>query len=248
MYRLQALVPCHHDNMVSGTCWISIMYKGSMCTSPPVQFQWFGWWSSWPRPLINYRVLKFRCIQHHTVKYTVVHRSFLPPTPNSHSSSYPSQNVCPRHHPRYELIWSLPSSSLCAHINVSLCHMLYFHQVQFPTLQFFNIFHTTDLFLTQLRTCLNPLLLFKLHLSFYLSFYCSLFFPSTLFCLSFDHLLFYSLIILCTLCTFSSFVVFACEYLLHVILSVPCYKLPFPSLTVRVTVAGLSRELAVDPK
>ena len=74
--------------------------------------------------------------------------------------------------------------------------------------------------------------LFKLRLSFYLSFYLFSVLPVNSVPLSFNHLLFYSLIILCTLCTFSSFFVFACEYLLHVILSVPCYILPFPSLTV----------------
>ena len=69
------------------------------------------------------------------------------------------------------------------------------------------------------------LLSFKLRLSFYLSFYCSLTFPSTPFhssfwpppVLFFDHSY--------TLRTCSSFFVFACECSLHVIFFVPCYSL-----------------------
>ena len=74
--------------------------------------------------------------------------------------------------------------------------MLYFHQVQFLTSQFFDVLHTSNLFPTQLCTCLNLLLLFKLHLSFYLSFYLFSILPINSVLLSFDHLLFYSLIIL----------------------------------------------------
>ena len=103
-----------------------------------------------------------------------------------------------------------------------------FTKSSFRLYSYFDILCTSDLFPTQLCT---SLLSFKLHLSFYLSSICSLFFPSTLFCffrpplvLLFDHSLY--------LGTCSSFFVFACEYLLHVIFFVPCYILPFPSLTV----------------
>ena len=115
-----------------------------------------------------------------------------------------------------------------------MCHMLYFHQVQFPTSQYFNILCTSDLFLTQLHTCLNPLLLFKLRLSFYLSFYLFsvlpvnsvpfIFQPPPV--LLFDHSLYlvYLFIILC-LCMWISL---ACDFicaLLHPPLPFPYHSL-----------------------
>ena len=93
---------------------------------------------------------------------------------------------------------------------------------------YFDILHTSDLFLTQLCTCLNLSLLFIFLLIFLFVLrsshqLCSVIFRPP-FVLLFDHSLY--------LGTVSSFFVFTCEYLLHVIFSVPCYILPFPSLTV----------------
>ena len=70
-----------------------------------------------------------------------------------------------------------------------------FTKSSFRLHSYFNVFCTSNLFLTQLHTCLNPLLLFKLHLSFYLSFYLFSVLPINSVPLSFNHLLFYSLII-----------------------------------------------------
>lgn len=103
------------------------------------------------------------------------------------------------------------------------CHMLYFHQVQFPTSQlFWCIPHLQPIpDSTPYKSFIFRS--FKLCLSFYLSFHCSLTFLSTLFCSSFwpppvlffDHSLYlaYLFIILClcmwfSLCLATSFILF----------------------------------------
>ena len=113
------------------------------------------------------------------------------------------------------------------------CHMLYFHQVQFWLHSYLMLLCISNLFSTQLRTSFISFIIVQVAFILSLIFLfvlCSSHHPHSIY--PFDHLLFCSLIISCTLHTFSSFLVFACEYRLHVILSVPCYILPFPSLTI----------------
>ena len=102
---------------------------------------------------------------------------------------------------------------------------------------YFDILHTSDLFLTQLCTCLNLSLLFKLYLSFYLSFYLFSVLPINSVLLSFDHLLSYSLIILCTLVPFhhslSSHVNIYCMWFSL------CLATSFPSLPLLYLVISL---------
>ena len=113
--------------------------------------------------------------------------------------------------------------------------MLYFHQVQFQLHSYSMLLCTSDLFPTQFCTSLMSFIIIQV------AFILSLIFLFVL-CSSchlhsihpFDHLLFYSLIISCTLCTFSSFL------FLHVILSVPCYILPSPSLTIACDISYIS--------
>ena len=97
------------------------------------------------------------------------------------------------------------------------------------TSQLFDVLHTSDLFPTQLCTCLNPLLLFKLHLSFHLSFYfshqlCSVYLLTTSCFILWSFLyLVYLFIILC-LCMWISF---ACDFicaLLHPLLPFPYHS------------------------
>ena len=77
-----------------------------------------------------------------------------------------------------------------------------FTKSSFQLHSYFDILHTSDLFPTQLRTCLLSYYHSSCIYPFtYLSI-CSPFFPSTPFCYHFNHLLFYSLIILCTLVPF----------------------------------------------
>ena len=115
---------------------------------------------------------------------------------------------------------------------MSLCHMLYFHQVQFWLYSYLTLLCISDLFPTQLctslisysySTCVILSLIVLFVLCIFLSFpFCSSFRPPPV--LFFDHSLFlaYLLIILC-LCMW---IFFACDFL------VPCYILPFTPLTI----------------
>ena len=121
------------------------------------------------------------------------------------------------------------------------CHMLYFHQVQFRLCSYSMLPCTSNLFPTQLHTSLISFIIIQvvfilsliflsvLH-SFLSSPFCSSFQPPpVLFC---DHFLYlaYLFIILC-LCMWISFV---CD------LSVPCYILPIPSLTIACDISYIS--------
>ena len=111
--------------------------------------------------------------------------------------------------------------------------MLYFHQVQFLTSQLF--WCTPHLWLIPDSTphMFESFVIIQVAFIFSLIFYCSLFFPSTLFRLSFDHFLFYSLIILVPCVPFHHsclcmWISFACDFicaLLH-----PPLPFPYPSL------------------
>ena len=111
-----------------------------------------------------------------------------------------------------------------------------------PTSQLLTtLLHTSNLFLTQL--CTSLISIDVIQVAFILSLIFLLF--SIFSCHlcpvhHFDHLLFYSLIILCTLCIFSPFFVFACEYPLHVNSLCLATILHFPPLNIACDILCIS--------